>query len=379
MIPLSSSAQNSQGSSRDDEFQIQKLSHPHALILCDKKKDYRISCDACQLHFEDDDSIVYICLECKFSLHKSCADLPLQVKCLFCHPQHTLTLLQYSLGQLYENIGNANGFSSKFKCHACHVYASGFAYVCTKCAIFFDIRCPISKPFLIGSQLHHQHPFAFFAAIPYCEFNLHVGCVTTLPPTVKDKHHVHPFTLTNSPIKDHPDENEFSEFYCDSCEKRREFYDPTYYCEECHYVAHVHCQLSEIFPILEEQFLLCNPGETKLEMPARVCEDGTGIGACKDLMIEEILGKECDEMEHDKCFREPYRGDFSDVSTDDETEGARIAEQSSLTELDEVEWLTTRIRATKKRLKEGEERRVQYVASGSQSVVSLSLNDGDNE
>ncbi|CAL5359794.1 unnamed protein product [Camellia sinensis] len=392
LIPLLSSTQNSQGSSRDDEFQIQKLSHPHPLILCEKKKDYRISCDACQLHFEDDDSIVYISLECKFLLHKSCADLPLQVKRSFCHHQHTLTLLQYSLGQLYENIGNTNGFSGKFKCHACQVYASGFAYVCTKCAIFFDIRCPISKPFLISSQLHHQHPLAFFAAIPYvlycnackrrictyffrcveCEFNLHVSCVTTLPPTVKDKHHIHPLTLTNSPIKDHPDENEYSEFYCDSCEKRRELYDPTYYCEECHYVAHVQCQLSEIFPILEEQFLPCKLSETKLEMPASVCEDGTGIGACKDLMIEEILGKERDKMEDEKRFRGPYREVFSDVSTDDETEGVRTAEQSSLTELDEVEWLTTRLKATKKRLKELEERRARYVAS-------LPLNSGDNE
>ncbi|CAL5390910.1 unnamed protein product [Camellia sinensis] len=398
LIPLPSSTQNSQGSSRDDEFQIQQLRHPHPLILCEKKKDYRISCDACQLHFEDDDSIVYICLECKFLLHKSCADLPLQVKSSFCHHQHTLTLLQYSLGQLCENslreenIGDANEFSGKFKCHACQVYASGFAYVCTKCAIFFDIKCPISKPFLISSQLQHEHPLALFSAIPYllycnacnrqictyffrcveCEFNLHVGCVTTLPPTVKDKYHRHPLTLTNSPIKDHPDENEYSEFICDSCEERRELYDPTYYCEECHYVAHVHCQLSEIFPILEEQFLPCKLGETKLEMSASVCEDGNGIGDCKDLMIEEILGKERDEMESQKRFRGPYGEVFSDVSTDDETEGTRTAEQSSLTELDEVEWLTTRLKATKKRLKELEERRAQYVAS-------LSPNLGDNE
>lgn len=154
-------------------------------------------------------------------------------------------------------------------------------------------------------------------------------------------------------------------FYCDSCEERRELYDPTYYCEECHYVAHVHCQLSEILPILEEQFLLCKLGETKLEMPASVCEDGTGIGACKDLMIKEILGKERDEMEADKPFNGSYSEVFSDVSTDDETEGARTAEQSSLTELDEVEWLTTRLKATKKRLKELEERRAQYVASRS--------------
>ncbi|KAI7989043.1 hypothetical protein LOK49_LG13G01520 [Camellia lanceoleosa] len=346
LIPLPSSTQNSQGSSSDDKSQIQQLSHPHPLILCEKKK--RI--------------IVYLAMLASFTLRM-------------------MILLSTS-------VLNAS-FAAQI---LCGFASAGFAYVCTKCAIFFDIRCPISKPFLISSQLHHQHPLAFFAAVPYvlycnacnrrictyffrcveCEFNLHVGCVTTLPPTVKDKHHIHPLTLTNSPIKDHPDENEFSEFYCDSCEKRRELYDPTYYCEECHYVAHVHCQLSEIFPILEEQFLPCKLGETKLEMPASVCEDGTGIGACKDFMIQEILGKERDKMECEKPFRGPYREDFSNVATDDETEGARTTEQSSLTELDEVEWLTTRLKAAKKRLKELEERRAQYVAS-------LLLNSGDNE
>ncbi|GMP62225.1 hypothetical protein CsSME_00026642 [Camellia sinensis var. sinensis] len=98
----------------------------------------------------------------------------------------------------------------------------------------------------------------------------------------------------------------------------------------------------------------------------------TGIGACKDLMIQEILGNERDEMESEKRFRGPYREVFSDVATDDETEGARTTEQSSLTELDEVEWLTIRLKAAKKRLKELEERRAQYVAS-------LLLNSGDNE
>ncbi|THG05168.1 hypothetical protein TEA_006334 [Camellia sinensis var. sinensis] len=270
----------SQNSQVQLQFQIQQLSHPHPLIPCEMmKKGYTITCDACQVHFEKDSSVVYLCLECKFLLHKSCADLPLKVKHSFCHQQHALTLIEYSIRQLEDpfvkekpyirpiSSGKANDFKGELKCHACTNYASGFAYVCCnpKCGIFFDIRCPVSKPWFIKSEIH-QHPIPFFNDRPswlyctvcnrminitpffrcvQCEFNLHPYCVPKLPPTAKDKIHRHPLTLTESPIRDYPDEDVYSEFYCDACEEMRYLDEPNYYCEECHYVAHVHCLLPE--------------------------------------------------------------------------------------------------------------------------------------
>ncbi|CAL5441909.1 unnamed protein product [Camellia sinensis] len=390
LIPLPS--QNSQGRARgreeEEEFQIQQLSHPHPLIPCEMtKKGYAITCDACQLLFEEDSSVVYVCLECKFLLHKSCADLPLKVKHSFCHQQHALTLLPYSIRQSEDpfvkekpytssiSSGKAHEFKGKLECHACTKYASGFAYVCRnpKCGIFFDIRCPVSKPWFIKSEIHH-HPLPFFNDRPpwlyctvcnriinitpffrcvECEFNLHPYCVPKLPPTAKDKIHRHPLTLTNSPIRDYPDEHEHSEFYCDTCEEMRYLEEPTYYCEECHYVAHVHCLLAEIFPMLGAYKF----GETKLDMST----------SSKALTIEEMVEEEegVDEQEVDMATGSSRKA-FPSVSTDNSSMvaskkmlGARFDGDSFLIELDKeivelrskAEWLAKKLKATREKNK----------------------------
>ncbi|KAL7162418.1 hypothetical protein ACSBR2_042829 [Camellia fascicularis] len=101
-----------------------------------------------------------------------------------------------------------------------------------------------------GHVKHCQIPLFRCA---WCKLNLHVHCISPLPPTVKSRHH-HPLTLTTSPIEDHPDEDDKAEFYYDACEERRELARPSYYCRECHYVAHPHCVASEIMHILEEEW-----------------------------------------------------------------------------------------------------------------------------
>ncbi|CAL5441943.1 unnamed protein product [Camellia sinensis] len=405
LIPLPS--QNSQGRARgreeeeeEEEFQIQQLSHRHPLIPCEMtKKGYTITCDACQLLFEENSSVVYVCLKCKFLLHKSCADLPLKVKHSFCHQQHALTLIEYSIRQSEDlfvkekpyirpiSSGKAHEFKGELECHACTKFDSGFAYVCRnpKCGIFFDIRCPVSKPWFIKSEIHH-HPLPFFNDRPRwlyctvcnriinftpffrcveCEFNLHPCCVPKLPPTAKDEHHRHPLTLTNSPITDNPYENVLFEFYCDACEERRHLYEPTYYCEECHYVAHVHCLLPEIFPVLGAYKF----GETKLDMST----------SSKALTIEEMVEEEegVDEQEV-AMATSSSRMAFPSVSTDNSSmvvsqkmQGARVDEDSFLIELDKeivelrlkAEWLAKKLKATKRRKKQVEEGSAEHVAS----------------
>ncbi|CAL5436887.1 unnamed protein product [Camellia sinensis] len=398
LIPLPS--QNSQGRAIDreaeeEEFQIQQLSHRHPLIPCEMTiKGYTITCDACRLHFEEDSSVVYVCLECKFLLHKSCADLPLKVKHSFCHPQHALTLIEYSIRRSEDpfvkekpyvrpiSSGKAHEFKGELQCHA----------------------CPVSKPWFIKPEIHH-HPLPFFNDRPSllyctvcniiinitpffrcveCEFNLHPYCVPKLPPTAKDKIHRHPLTLTNSPIRDYPDEHEHSvlgllvmgmliqsaqtnmasEFYCDTCEEMRYLEEPTYYCEECHYVAHVHCLLPEIFPMLGAYKF----GETKLDMSTN----------SKVLAIEEMVEEEegVDEQEVDMATSSSRKA-FPSVSTDNSSmvaskkmQGARVDGDSFLVELDKeivelrskAEWLAEKLKATKRRVKQVEEGSVEHVA-----------------
>ncbi|XP_028057044.1 uncharacterized protein LOC114261035 [Camellia sinensis] len=141
-----------------------------------------------------------------------------------------------------------------------------------------DVRCAClpKSTILRWSKIHH-HPLAlifrtenvcwscnirdkfinnpFFRCLS-CKFKLHVHCISRLPPTLKYHDHVHSLTFTNCPIKDHPDEDNNAEFYCDACEKRRDLAQPTYYCKVgCQFVAHPQCVVSEIIQILEEDWL----------------------------------------------------------------------------------------------------------------------------
>ena len=59
----------------EEEFRVQKLGHPHSLILCEKI-DFVFICYTCQRCLKDS---VYVRLECGILLHKSCVNLPQNV------------------------------------------------------------------------------------------------------------------------------------------------------------------------------------------------------------------------------------------------------------------------------------------------------------
>ncbi|KAI7983003.1 Calcium-dependent protein kinase 29 [Camellia lanceoleosa] len=71
--------------------------------------------------------------------------------------------------------------------------------------------------------------------------NIHVHCFPTLPPTVKHRDHVHVLSLANSPIVD---KDEY--FFCDACSDNIDLCELSYYCDSCHYVAHVYYAFPEI-------------------------------------------------------------------------------------------------------------------------------------
>ncbi|CAL5355878.1 unnamed protein product [Camellia sinensis] len=145
----------------------------------------------------------------------------------------------------------------------------------------------------------HEHPLALFNKTRFrcsrcscgkccamlrcvlCGFNIHVHCVPILPDTIKGRCHRHPLTLTYSPIRDHPDEDETAELYCDDCEELRYLIDPTYYCKECHYVAHVECMISkgckfsleDVFLLGEESVVVGQLGVMGLEGSSKVVKE----------------------------------------------------------------------------------------------------------
>ncbi|KAI7985751.1 hypothetical protein LOK49_LG14G01868 [Camellia lanceoleosa] len=258
--PTTTTAAAAENNEEEDHDQDHRqFTHSHPLILCHNKQQFPIPCRACDLPLGDS---VYLCPTCHILIHESCAQMPREIKHPL-HPPHPLTL-----------VDDRHSFKT---CEGClSGIHSDFAYVCSHCEFNLDVRCAFSKPTTMMSKIHH-HPLAFFNETPHlmgklicnacdkpgynpcfrcawCQLNLHVHCIPTLPPTVKSRFHRHPLTLVKFPIKDHPDEDDNAEFYCDDCEKHRWLPEPSYYCRECHYVAHPHCVASEIMRILGEEW-----------------------------------------------------------------------------------------------------------------------------
>uniref|UniRef100_A0A5B7A6T8 Phorbol-ester/DAG-type domain-containing protein n=1 Tax=Davidia involucrata TaxID=16924 RepID=A0A5B7A6T8_DAVIN len=290
------------------------LSHPHPFFHCNSETDFKFHCNACNLPFEDDS--INVCLRCQSLLHNSCVELPEKIQHPF-HPLHPLTLRKTS---------------KRIPCRACRNFTSGFAYGCFSCRFQVHTTCGWPIPPFINSECHPQHPLAFFNieaqrlfcdscqkqctsttgffTCVECNFNLHVHCFPKLPPTIKHESHLHPLNLiTNSPIKDHPDE----EFHCSVCEEKRDISHPTYYyCAECHYIAHVHCVVSEVVHLLEEEWsLACKLGDTKLDTPTNVLKENT-----TDEMVRDISGSSLIELDDAEIEELP-----TEVET--ETEGFR--------------------------------------------------------
>ncbi|KAE8654395.1 Pentatricopeptide repeat superfamily protein [Hibiscus syriacus] len=201
-------------------------------------------CDGCMrpiaTHF-------YSCHQCKFFLHKDCAELP-RVKR---HPfhKHVLTLTNSSLSPV-------DGYSI---CYGCSRPYNGFSYRCYneegKSHFNWDIRC-IS---LSDTLEHPCHEHSLFLAhnfptkcsgchseisrdcIAYrcmkrCDFTLDIRCVA-LPLTTWYKYDRHPLTLTYS------DDSSPSQHYCDLCENERNPDDWFYYCADCDNSLHSICTL----------------------------------------------------------------------------------------------------------------------------------------
>ncbi|XP_059656809.1 uncharacterized protein LOC132303532 isoform X2 [Cornus florida] len=232
------------------------FTHPHDLIPCDITKGIFIfSCSACGLCIE---GTVYVCFQCKFLLHKSCAELPLRIKHPF-HPPHPLVL-------------DYTNSSVNYQCKACKCSVLGFKYLCRECDFEMDVTCASLTYSTLKFEIH-KHPlaifndptftkrktdssvqcnscenfkgFPFFRCVP-CDFSIKLCCFIMLPHKFKHSHHRHSLTLTYSFIKDYSVDDEDSEYYCDICEELRNMWEPTYYCEDCHYIAHTSCVFHEI-------------------------------------------------------------------------------------------------------------------------------------
>ncbi|GLT35262.1 hypothetical protein SLA2020_097300 [Shorea laevis] len=267
----------------------------------------------------------YACIDCKFFLHKSCSELPLNITHPF-HDKHPLTLLAKA---------PYSGF-----CDFCRSTVDGFVYHCS-CKFDLDIKCALLPEFLNGDfpkvdhHIHVEHPLFFIKNLSHevklassrycsvcvehlssdasfytcvvCELFLHKSCSETeLPLNIN-----HPFhekhTLTLTLLKwDRA-------VFCQFCHNNRCPAGLFYHCSSCQFNLHIKCAflpqfLTRNFPKRDHDFsdvdehplffiqkdLISNSNKVRLRSNCFVCAEslsGSSFYYCPECQF--FLHKAC--------------------------------------------------------------------------------------
>ncbi|XP_042005596.1 uncharacterized protein LOC121754288 [Salvia splendens] len=224
---------------------------------------WELTCDGCTLPIRakkptDDDDDDYenengymSCDECKYFLHLSCFNLPLEIPSLPIHP-----LKDHNL-RLHHVDGKLTGW---IRCDICRGYTNGLYYACTYkgCVFKIDIKCA-SLPNTIKHAAHPRHNYlklvtenefrSGFCVNCYwpiserkeqykcncCRFCVCAKCVM-LPATNKHRLENHVLALTYDAYVNRP-----GEFYCSNCEGQMQPRDYMYHCRDCDQSFHPRC------------------------------------------------------------------------------------------------------------------------------------------
>ncbi|CAK7341159.1 unnamed protein product [Dovyalis caffra] len=221
------------------------FSHHHDLMNFNAREELKIKCSACELPLSGP---AFGCLNCKFFLHRSCEEMPREIRHQY-HPPH---LLYAELG------GHGSG------CNTCDYEIGDIFYGCSECNFQLHIQCAKNGLGIRSAPKHkcHKHELYSFVSsesneYSYCEVcgkkcngpcytcincsctYFHPQCIP-LPQTVEHESHFHPLTLVDSFLED-----DSGEYYCDTYEKERNPIYPVYCCKECPdyipFIAHIEC------------------------------------------------------------------------------------------------------------------------------------------
>lgn len=215
-------------------IEIKHFSHQRELTFTHELKKSN-KCDGCQRPIL---TPFYNCTQCRFVLHKFCAELPRQKW----HPLHHHRLTLYM---------NPYGSRTTVVCNACTRSYYGFSYHCHKCIFDLDVYCSLTSDRL--THAGHEHPLILSSATSRgkcsvcdsegyvfrcadCAFALDFKCAT-LPASARYEQHEHIFILQYT----HEDDSE--EYYCDICVEEWHPKHWYYYCANCNYPAHPNCIL----------------------------------------------------------------------------------------------------------------------------------------
>ncbi|XP_021295998.1 uncharacterized protein LOC110425413 [Herrania umbratica] len=234
---------------------INHFSHNHQLTRCTflsppgKKK--KVPCMACKQNM--DGKLIYSCQSCLFLIHESCLiNMPEQIKSSF-HPEHPLLAQPLGRGIVVECGGCSDGvYGISFSCSECNFdcHASCAKYqtraIKHNCHVHPLLHLETSNSRRIQRSLECKECGEYceeaFLCCKTCKFFTHLECVP-LPSIVKHIRHLHLLILKNSVVQD-----DSNEYYCDACEEERNSNHSAYICEECNYIMHIHCVMSEVEP-----------------------------------------------------------------------------------------------------------------------------------
>ncbi|XP_022748041.1 uncharacterized protein LOC111297656 [Durio zibethinus] len=214
--------------------------HPHPLFFIqnhtDELKTY--DCEGCNTSLVDS---IYVCADCRFFLHKKCAELPTEIN-LPCHRDHAHPLIL--------------DFDCKYCfCKFCQAEHWGYFYRCSHCNIDIHMNCAWPDP-VIEDKIHHEHPFnLFWRQDPFicnacgiegnyasyicfiCHLQVHPKC-TSLPRIIKITRHNHPI-FHNYFVQT----KEFEKQDCQICFEEVKTRHGSYYClkHDFNYIVHVNC------------------------------------------------------------------------------------------------------------------------------------------
>lgn len=226
----------------EDQQLFHHFSHRHPLKLTEIKNhgDDEFRCIACQ---KPQSGQTYVCCgnKCMFSFHHSCFHLPQKIH----HPFHSIQALTLT-----------SDFPQTF-CNGCmSVINYSFKYCSPNCDFNLHVECPETRSIIKYQGHHHNLVFAEnilrrFGEPPMCQgcgsgclsssrlfrcpkciYFLHFEC-DPLPCTIKHEDHIHPLTLTDSPVFNAIEcEDKGDDFYCDGREKKRNPRLPMCYCSD---------------------------------------------------------------------------------------------------------------------------------------------------
>ncbi|XP_061954387.1 uncharacterized protein LOC133676684 [Populus nigra] len=265
-------------------MEVEHFSHPvHPLILINQVLEYSgelVICSGC------DEPIwgpCYSCTSCYFFLHKTCAELPREIKrhIHFKHPLHLLAKppSHYILGCI---------------CDLCKKTCESFVYHCSVCKFDLHIKCAFQQCFFEVDSQAHQFAHIDHSLISNeeqefhvegvmcsgcdepisgpsyrctsCNFFLHKKC-TELPQEIKRcLHPQHPLHLLAKPPAHHT-----GKWMCDLCNKTCKSF--VYRCSFCNFYLDIKCALPPCLSEVEgqEHQFICLPKSLPLKIVSFTC------------------------------------------------------------------------------------------------------------